>query len=260
MVSIPHYVRIIDLAERHNCKVFTTGDHGQLTAVESGGGMAMLARHLGYTQLAVPVRFSAEWERDASLRLRQGDKSALEAYAEHGRILGASREEALDILRQRYIAQRLAGEDALLMAYQRADCRELLRLIRDDLIHLGHVDSGPSVQVSDGERASAGDVIVCRENDNRIETDPGHRLTNGDIFHVESVGENGAWVRRVLESDRRTGAMRLADRAFSAAIPNYVLLPTWGMRSPGIRAWAAPSAAAWPWSPATSPANGCMSP
>ena len=214
MVSMSHLARIIDLAERHGCKVFTTGDHGQLTAVESGGGMAMLANHLGYTQLAVPVRFTAEWERGASLRLRQGDKTALDAYAEHGRILGASREQALDILRQRYIAQRLAGEDTLLMAYERADCRELSRLIRDDLIHLGHVDLGPSVQLSDGERASAGDVIVCRENDSRIETDPGHKLTNGDVFKVESVGENGAWVRRVLEADRQTGAMRLADHGF----------------------------------------------
>ena len=63
--------------------------------MESGGGMAMLADHLGYTQLAVPVRFADEWERDASLRLRRGDKTALEAYAEHGRITGGSREEAL---------------------------------------------------------------------------------------------------------------------------------------------------------------------
>ena len=191
-----------------------TGDHHQLAAVESGGGMTMLARHLGYTQLAVPVRFAAEWERDASLRLRHGDKTALDAYAEHGRILGASREEALDILRQRYVARRLAGEDALLMAYERADCRELSRMIRDDLIHLGHVDNGPSVQISDGERASAGDVIVCRENDSRVETDPGHTLTNGDTFQVESVGKNGAWVRRMLDSDPQTGAMRLADHAF----------------------------------------------
>jgi AAA domain/TrwC relaxase len=214
MVSMNHLARIIDLAERHGCKVFITGDHGQLAAVESGGGMRMLASHLGHTQLAVPVRFAAEWERDASLRLRAGDKTALDAYAEHGRIIGASREEALDILRQRYVAQWLAGEGALLMAYERQDCRELSRMIRDDLIHLGLVDDGPAVQISEGERASAGDVIVCRENDSRAETDPGHKLTNGDIFKVESVRENGAWVRRVLESDRQTGAMRLADRAF----------------------------------------------
>jgi len=214
MASMNHLARIIDLAERHNCKVFTTGDHGQLTAVESGGGMAMLANHLGYTQLAVPVRFTAGWERDASLRLRHGDKSALDAYAEHGRILGVSREQALDILRQRYIAQQLAGEDTLLMAHERADCRELSRIIRDDLIHLGLVDPGPSVQLSDGERASAGDVIVCRENDARVETDPGHTLSNGDVFKIESVGEGWAWVRRVLDSGPQTGAMRLADHAF----------------------------------------------
>ena len=214
MVSIPHQARIIDLAERHGCKVFVTGDHRQLTAPESGGGMTMLASHLGYTQLAVPVRFAAGWERDASLRLRHGDKTGLDAYAEHGRILGASREEALDILRQRYVARRLAGEDTLLMAYERADCRELSRMIRDDLIHLGLVNDGPSLRLNEGERASAGDVIVCRENDSRAETDPGHTLTNGDSFKIESVCKDGAWVRRVLESDRLTGAMRLADHAF----------------------------------------------
>ncbi len=214
MVSMNHLARIIDLADKHDCKVFLTGDHEQLAAVESGGGMTMLANHLGHTQLAVPVRFKAGWERDASLRLRGGDKTALDAYAEHGRIIGASRGEALDLLRQRYVARRLAGEDALLMAYGRDDCRELSRMIRDDLIHLGLVDGGSSVQISEGERASAGDVVVCRENDSRVETEPGHKLTNGDIFLVESVCRNGAWVRRVVESDRHTGQMRLADRAF----------------------------------------------
>ena len=214
MVSMNHLARIIDLAEQHDGKLLITGDHGQLAAVESGGGMRMLADHLGYTQLAVPVRFDADWERDASLRLRQGDRTALDAYAEHGRILGASREEALDVLRQRYVARRLVGEDTLLMAYERADCRELSRMIRDDLIHLGLVHGGPSVEIGEGERASAGDVIVCRENDARIETDPGHTLTNGDTFQIESVAKNGAWVRRILDADPQTGAVRVADHAF----------------------------------------------
>src|SRR5262249_42085233 len=183
-------------------------------AVESGGGMTMLANHLGHTQLAVPVRFTQEWERDASLRLRAGDKTALDAYAEHGRIIGGSREEALDLARQEYVGRGLASEDALLMAHSREDCRELSRMIRDDLIHLGLVDDGPSIPISEGERASAGDVIVCRENDSRVETDPGHKLTNGDIFQIERTAGNGAWVRRVLGADRETGRRRLADHAF----------------------------------------------
>src|SRR5260370_2627973 len=127
MVSMAHLARIIDLAERHGCKVFVTGDHQQLAAVEAGGAMTMLARHLGHTQLAVPVRFTQEWEGDASLRLRTGDKTALDAYAEHGRILGGSREEAFDLARQGSVAGRLAGDATLLIAHDRQDCRALYR-------------------------------------------------------------------------------------------------------------------------------------
>jgi AAA domain len=51
--------------------------------------MMLLAGRLGYVQLAEPVRFTASWERDASLRLRQGDPAALDDYDQHGRIHGA---------------------------------------------------------------------------------------------------------------------------------------------------------------------------
>ena len=53
----------------------------------------------------------------------QGCKTALDACAEHGRILGGSREEALDLARQGYVAGRLAGEDVLLTAHDRQDHR-----------------------------------------------------------------------------------------------------------------------------------------
>jgi len=212
-MPVDDLAKIIDLAEKRNCKVFITGDHQQLAAVEAGGGMAMLANHLGYTQLAVPVRFAEEWERDASLRLRAGDKVALEEYAQHGRITGGDREEALAQARQAYVAGRLAGEDTLLMAHTRDDCRELSRMIRDDLVHLGLVDNGPSVRLSEGARASAGDLVVCRKNDSRLVTDPGHALANGDIFRVERVERHGVWVRRILEADSESGRPRFADRA-----------------------------------------------
>jgi hypothetical protein len=50
-----------------------------------------------------------------------------------------------------------------LAAHDRQDCSELSRLIRDDLIHLGLVDDGRSMQLSEDAQASAGDVIVCRD-------------------------------------------------------------------------------------------------
>ena len=51
--------------------------------------MLLLADRLGYVQLAEPVRFTAAWERGASLRLRSGDATALDEYDQHGRIRGA---------------------------------------------------------------------------------------------------------------------------------------------------------------------------
>ena len=201
-VSMAHLAEIVALAERDNAKVLITGDHLQLAAVEAGGGMSLLADHLGYTQLAVPVRFSAEWEQRASLRLRAGDKSALEAYDEHGRITGGDQVQVFEDARRAYVAARLASEQVLLMVYAREDCRELSRIIRDDLVHLGLVDGGRSVSLAAGARASAGDLIVARENDHDLVTDPGHTLANGDRFVVDAVTGEGLFVRRVLEDEQ----------------------------------------------------------
>jgi len=201
-MSMTHLADIVRLAERDNAKVLITGDHQQLAAVESGGGMTLLAGHLGHTQLACPVRFTAEWEQRASLRLREGDNSALEAYDEHGRITGGPRGLVFEAARRAYVVARLAGEDVLLMAYAREDCRELSRIIRDDLIHLGLVDGGRSAPLAAGAWASAGDLIVARENDHRLVTDLGHTLANGDRFVVDAVTGEGLLVRRILEDEQ----------------------------------------------------------
>jgi hypothetical protein len=198
-MSMTHLAEIVRLADRDNAKVLITGDHHQLAAVESGGGMTLLAGYLGHTQLARPARFTALWEQAASMRLREGDKTALDAYDEHGRITGGTREQVFEDARRAYVAARLVGEDVLLMAYTREDCLELSRIIRDDLIHLGLVDDARPVPLAAGARASAGDLIVARENDHRLVTDPGHTLANGDRFVVDAFAADGALVRRVLD-------------------------------------------------------------
>jgi AAA domain/TrwC relaxase len=218
-LSMHHLARIVEIAERDNAKVMVTGDHQQLAAVEAGGGMNLIARKLGHTQLAQPVRFKEPWEQQASLQLRRGDPAALDAYDEHGRILGGNRAETFEEARKAYVAGRVAGHDTLLMAYTREDCRTLSRMIRDDLIHLGLVDGGRDTTIAEGVHASAGDIIVARENDHDKITDhdpvtgEGHELANGDIFRVEQVTDRGLLVKRVLEADPETGAMRTAGKA-----------------------------------------------
>jgi conjugative relaxase-like TrwC/TraI family protein len=117
MVSMAHLAALIDHAARTGCsKVVLAGDQEQLPAVEGGGGMMLLADRLGYVQLAEPVRFTAAWERDASLRLRQGDPAALDDYDQHGRICGTPPDQAIDQAAKAYVASYLAGRDVLLAA------------------------------------------------------------------------------------------------------------------------------------------------
>ena len=218
MISMTHLAAIVSYAARNSCKLVLAGDQEQLAAVEGGGAMTLLADRLGYVQLAEPVRFTAAWERAASLRLRQGDATALDEYDQQGRIRGAPPDQAMDQAVRAYVASYLNGRDVLLMAADWARCRELSARVRDDLIHLGLVDDGPTVRISEGAEASAGDLIICRRNDHGIEAgEPGRPLANGDVLRIEAIIPGGIMVRRLLEPDRATGHRRFTDRAFSYA-------------------------------------------
>jgi conjugative relaxase-like TrwC/TraI family protein len=215
MISLTHLAAITEYAALNQCKLILAGDQEQLAAVEGGGAMALLADRLGYVQLAEPVRFTAAWERTASLRLRQGDATALDEYDQHGRIRGAPPDQAMDQAARAYLATYLTGRNVLFMAADWARCRELSHRIRDDLIHLGLVDAGPAVRIADGARASAGDLIICRANDHHLEAgEPGRALANGDVLRIEAITRRGIMVRRMLDPAPATGQRRFADRAF----------------------------------------------
>jgi hypothetical protein len=215
MVSLAHLAALVEHATRNGCKLVLAGDQEQLAAVEGGGAMLLLADRLGYVQLAEPVRFKTGWEREASLRLRRGEATALDEYDQHGRIRGAPPEQAIDQAVHAYVASYLAGRDVLLMAADWARCRELAARIRDDLIHLGLVDATRAVHIAEGAEASVGDLIICRRNDHALEAgEAGRALANGDILRIEAITGSGLMVRRLLEADPATGQRRFTDRAF----------------------------------------------
>jgi hypothetical protein len=215
MISAAYLAAVVSYAARNSCKLVLAGDQEQLAAVEGGGAMMLLVGRLGYVQLAEPVRFTAGWERGASLRLRAGDATALDEYDQHGRIRGGPPEVAMDQAVRVYVASYLAGRDVLLMAADWARCRELSARIRDDLIHLGLVDNSRTIRIADGAQASVGDLIICRRNDHRIEAgEPGRALANGDVLRIEAITPTGVMVRRRLDPDRATGQRRFTGQAF----------------------------------------------
>src|SRR6185312_5816368 len=93
--------------------------------------------------------------------------------------------------------------------------RELSQRIRDDLIHLGLVDTGRTIRIADGAEASAGDLIICRANDHHLEAgEPGRALANGDVLRIEAITRRDIMVRRMLGPDPATGQRRFTDSAF----------------------------------------------
>ena len=229
MVSMAHLSALTNYAARNGCKLVLAGDQEQLAAVEGGGAMMLLADRLGYVQLAEPVRFTAAWEREASLRLRCGDATALDEYDQHGRIRGAPPEQAMDQAAKAYVASYLAGRDVMLMASDWARCRELSARIREDLIHLGLVDNGPTVRIAEGAKASVGDLIICRHNEHAIEAgEPGRSLANGDIVRIEAITSGGIMARRLLDAGP-------GDRATAVHRPGLPL-PRLPVMRPGLRA------------------------
>jgi thymidine kinase len=216
MMSTSDLADIIEFAARDGHKVLAAGDQQQLAAVEGSGAMKLLADELGYVQLTEAVRFTHEWERDASLELRLGQASALEAYDEQGRICGDDPDLALDMARAAYLGSYLQGRDVLMIARAHETCRELSRRVRDDLVHLGLVDDVRTVELRDGARAGAADIIVARVNDHALEAgETGRTLANGDVMQVLKVNRDSTvTVRRRTERDPRTGQTGWSQTSF----------------------------------------------
>ena len=245
------------------------GDDGQLTAPEGGGGLSLITRSQEHVQLAEPKRFAAEWEADASLRVRTGDAAVLDEYEEHGRIRGGGTlDEVMDEARKQYLAGFLQGKDVLLMAQSNDHAREMSARIRDDLQHLGLVERGAEASLREGAKASVGDLIVTRKNDHRL------GVANGNAWRVEKIDGETITMRRMLDADRETGERRFADdtieyrAAKDSADLAYAEHPedeqpeatparrTSVTRSPGTPARAGPSGRETRFSPATKTATG----
>ncbi|WP_298798302.1 MobF family relaxase [uncultured Pseudonocardia sp.] len=164
---------IATLAAAAGAKVVFTGDHAQLDSVEAGGMFAHLAETVGAHELTVVHRFTAPWEREASLQLRAGEHAAVDAYADHGRLRTGTLEEMQAAATRGWLADTLAGKESLLIVGTNVHAAELSEQIREQLIELGRVS--PDTLAEAGERRqeiSVGDRVQARRNDYRLRVDP----------------------------------------------------------------------------------------
>jgi conjugative relaxase-like TrwC/TraI family protein len=211
-LSTADLAMIGEAAQQAGARVIATGDTAQLGAVEAGGMFRLLAREVPAAELHEVRRFDAEWERQASIRLRDGDAAAVAAYDQHGRIRGADAETAYDRAAAMWLADCLRGNDVLLLAGSNAEAAELSRRVQVRLAQLGTVGP-PQAPLSDGNHAGIGDLVRARLN---TEIDAGGRaLTNRDTLRVTGFRGLDAEVRRQQLDGTWTGTFRV-PRAYLA--------------------------------------------
>ncbi len=205
-LSTADLAMIQEAARQARARITATGDTRQLGAVDAGGMFRLLAQEAPAAELHEVRRFDAQWEREASVRLRDGDLVAVAAYDRHGRIRGADEEAAYERAASMWLADHLRGKNVLLLAGSNAEAAELSRRVQARLIQLGTVGH-PQAALSDGNQAGVGDLIRARLN---TEIDAGGRkLTNRDTLKITALRGPDAEVLRRRQDGTWTEPFRV---------------------------------------------------
>ncbi len=181
-------------------KVVLVGDPAQLQPVDAGGAFSLLvaAREGEVPSLVEVRRFVNEWEKAASLALRDGDVMAIDAYENHGRIVEGTTETVIDAAYDAWQNDLRAGRSSILVTEAAESVRQLNERARAERVQSGLTSIVAEVALRDEARASGGDVVITRRNDRRLRTGEGAWVRNGDRWTVTLVGRDGTLdLRRV---------------------------------------------------------------
>ncbi|HSH60711.1 MAG TPA: AAA family ATPase, partial [Acidimicrobiales bacterium] len=193
MVGSADLARVVTLATEAQAKVVLVGDHRQLGAVEAGGLFRLLAAETKAAELTGVRRFHAAWEREASLRLRDGDRTVIEQYYQHGRVVGGELAVMVDEAFERWRWARARGESVVVCAADHATVDELAMRARASRVAAGEVEADG---VAAGKHlVGVGDEIVTTRNERRLATSAGGWVRNGDRWCVLArSGDNSVLV------------------------------------------------------------------
>jgi conjugative relaxase-like TrwC/TraI family protein len=199
-----------DLAAIHRyvtaarAKLLLAGDHRQLAAVGTAGGMQLASEAAPSYELSEARRFTHEWERAASLRLREGEESVLGDYHKHGRLLDAgSIEQAQASAARAWLADTVAGKRSLLIVDTNDEAAKLSAQIRVDLIRLGRVgEDGVPLGLQDTV-AGVGDIVQARRNQWDLAGVLGNRRgpINREQYRVLETLEDGGLIVTPVKRD-----------------------------------------------------------
>jgi conjugative relaxase-like TrwC/TraI family protein len=190
MLASRDLVHLAHLAHRAEAKLVLVGDYAQLGAVEAGGLFRLLT-DINAVELSGVRRFSAAWERDASLRLRARDPAVIVDYDRHGRVTSCDRLGALDAAFTAWHHARRVGASVVICATDNATVADIARRIRAARVAAGEIEPA-GIATTHGQTVGVGDHIVTTRNDRRLMTSAGAWVRNGDRWTVAARHGDGS--------------------------------------------------------------------
>jgi hypothetical protein len=193
---------ITALAADAGDKGLLVGDYAQRQSVDAGGALSLLVHDRWDAPELVDVhRFVHEWEKTASVGLRQGNTKSIDLYFPHERVRDGSTDAMADAAYDAWRAGARAGRATVLIS----DSNEAAALLNlrphTELILEGRVDALREVALHDGNRAAVGDTVITRRNDRRLRA-------------ARSWVRNGDRLFRVAEAAQREKNPALHPRSF----------------------------------------------
>ena len=182
------------IARQARAKIVLVGDPAQIGTINAPGGLlaALAARGHGI-ELTDVHRFRHEWEAQASLRLRDGDRSVIDVYAGAGRLHTVpDPDDAATAVFAHWQQATAGGAEVMMLARTRDDVDQLNAFAKIAAQAAGH-SHGPQVLIGD-KSLQAGDVIRARRNNRGITVGETH-VRNGDRYTIlATTGDGGLLV------------------------------------------------------------------
>jgi len=173
-----------------DAKVVLVGDPAQIGTINAPGGLlAALATRGHGIELRDIHRFHHQWEADASLRLRAGDRSVIGVYNDAGRLHTVrDPDQGAAAVFAHWQQARADGSDVMMLARTRDDVDQLNALAKTAAQTAGE-SRGPRVVIGD-KTFEAGDVIRTRRNNRSITLGDSH-VRNGDRYTILATTHDG---------------------------------------------------------------------
>jgi len=137
--ATPKLADLARLADQREWRVVLVGDPRQFSAVGRGGMFAHLVDGYGCVELNQVHRFRHDWERQASLRLRNGDAAVLAEYDRRDRLHDGTLSQMEEEVITAWCQARSRGETVALMANGTDTVARLNRLAQETRIASGEL-------------------------------------------------------------------------------------------------------------------------